>query len=641
LIDQDTAGALVPGPAASSPQESPASSAVRTGSAEERRITEILSRWWGFEQLRPLQAEAIGSALGGRDSLVVMPTGGGKSLCYQLPPLVSESTDVVISPLVALMKDQVDSLEAIGYPAAAIHSGLTAEERARIRDRLAAGELRLLFTAPERLVNTGLLDLLARVGVKRFSIDEAHCISHWGHDFRPEYRQMALLRERFPSASLHAFTATATPRVRDDIVAQLHLRDPDVLLGTFDRPNLVYRVVPRTDRVAQTLQILGRHAGEASIVYCISRKETERLAARLAAEGILARPYHAGLDPEQRRRTQEAFARETIDVVVATVAFGMGIDRSDVRLVLHTSLPKSLEAYQQETGRAGRDGLAAECVLLYSSADVFSWESLVRKSADESSLEPAEAERLVAGQVEHLHAMRRYAQAARCRHAALSEYFGQAYGTEPCGACDVCLGETASIPDSTVVAQKIISCVARAGERFGVRHVCEVLRGARTEGISRHGHDRLSTFGILSTLDQRAAENLAHQLLDQGLLARSGGDRPVVMLNEQSWEVLRGTRQVVLLEPRAGRTRTAKADADDWKDVDRDLFERLRKWRRRVAESRGKPAWTIFDDKSLRAIAREKPSSPAALLRVKGIGEKRLADFGAAILDLVAGRDTA
>jgi ATP-dependent DNA helicase RecQ len=641
LFDQDTAGALVPGPAASSPQESPASSAVRTGSAEERRITEILSRWWGFEQLRPLQAEAIGSALGGRDSLVVMPTGGGKSLCYQLPPLVSESTDVVISPLVALMKDQVDSLEAIGYPAAAIHSGLTAEERARTRDRLAAGELRLLFTAPERLVNTGLLDLLARVGVKRFSIDEAHCISHWGHDFRPEYRQMALLRERFPSASLHAFTATATPRVRDDIVAQLNLRDPDVLLGTFDRPNLVYRVVPRTDRVAQTLQILGRHAGEASIVYCISRKETERLAARLAAEGILARPYHAGLDPEQRRRTQEAFARETIDVVVATVAFGMGIDRSDVRLVLHTSLPKSLEAYQQETGRAGRDGLAAECVLLYSSADVFSWESLVRKSADESSLEPAEAERLVAGQVEHLHAMRRYAQAARCRHAALSEYFGQAYGTEPCGACDVCLGETASIPDSTVVAQKIISCVARAGERFGVRHVCEVLRGARTEGISRHGHDRLSTFGILSTLDQRAVENLAHQLLDQGLLARSGGDRPVVMLNEQSWEVLRGTRQVVLLEPRAGRTRTAKADADDWKDVDRDLFERLRKWRRRVAESRGKPAWTIFDDKSLRAIAREKPSSPAALLRVKGIGEKRLADFGAAILDLVAGRDTA
>ena len=605
------------------------------------RIAEVLAKWWGFDQLRPLQAEAIHAALDGRDSLVVMPTGGGKSLCYQLPPLVGESTDVVVSPLVALMKDQVDALEAIGYPAAAIHSGLSQDERLQIRDRLAAGELRLLFTAPERLVNTGLLDLLAQVGVKRFSIDEAHCISQWGHDFRPEYRQLALLRDRFPTASLHAFTATATPRVRDDIAAQLQLRSPDVLVGTFDRPNLCYRVVPRTDRIQQTLEILGRHAGEASIVYCISRKETERLAARLAAEGILARPYHAGLDPKERHKTQEAFARETIDVVVATVAFGMGIDRSDVRLVLHTSLPKSLEAYQQETGRAGRDGLAAECVLLYSSADVFSWESLVRKSAEEAELEPDELARLVAGQTEHLHSMRRYAQASRCRHASLSEYFGQPYGTEPCGACDVCLGETESLPDGTVTAQKIISCVARVGERFGVRHVCEVLRGAKTEGIQRHGHDRLSTFGLLATLDQRAAENLTHQLLDQGLLARSGGDRPVVMLNDRSWEVLRGERPVVLLEPRVGRAKAAKADVDDWKGVDRDLFERLRKWRRRVADGRGKPAWTIFDDKSLRAIAREKPSSPAALLRVKGIGEKRLADFGAAILDLVAGREPA
>jgi ATP-dependent DNA helicase RecQ len=602
-------------------------------------ISDILSRWWGFDTLRPLQTEAIAAALAGRDSVVVMPTGGGKSLCYQLPPLVGETTDVVISPLVALMKDQVDSLEAIGYPAAALYAGMEQEERQRIRDRLVAGELRLLFAAPERLVNTGLLDLLARVGVKRFAIDEAHCISHWGHDFRPEYRQLAMLRERFPAASFHAFTATATPRVRKDIAAQLHLRDPEVLVGTFDRPNLIYRVVPRTDRIGQTLEILGRHRGEASIVYCLSRRDTEDLAARLAAEGILARPYHAGLDSAQRHATQEAFARETIDVVVATVAFGMGIDRSNVRLVLHTSLPKSLEAYQQETGRAGRDGLAAECLLLYSSADVFSWESLVRKSIDESELEPDEAERLLASTVEHLHAMRRYAQAARCRHATLSEYFGQPYEQASCEACDVCLGETESLPDSTVTAQKIISCVARAGERFGVRHVCEVLRGAKTEGITRHGHDRLSTYGLLPMFDQRAAENLVHQLLDQELLTRSGGDRPVVTLNARSWEVLRGERQVVLLQPRAGRTKTAKADADDWSGVDRDLFERLRTWRRRVADARGKPAWTIFDDKSLRAIARDKPTSPAALLRCKGIGEKRLADFGAAILDIVAGKN--
>jgi len=601
----------------------------------------VLSRWWGFDTLRPLQADAIAAALAGRDSLVVMPTGGGKSLCYQVPPLVGETTDVVVSPLVALMKDQVDALEAIGYPAAALHGGMSQEERAAVRDRLAAGELRLLFTAPERLVNTGLLDLLARVGVKRFAIDEAHCISQWGHDFRPEYRQLALLRDRFPAASIHAFTATATPRVRDDIARQLALRSPATLIGTFDRPNLVYRVVPRADRVAQVLKILGRHRGEASIVYCISRKETERLAARLAAEGLLARPYHAGLDARERHATQEAFASETIDVVVATVAFGMGIDRSDVRLVLHTSLPKSLEAYQQETGRAGRDGLAAECVLLYSSADVFSWESLVRKSAAESELDAAEQEKHCAAQAEHLHAMRRYAQAARCRHAALSEYFGQAYPAASCGACDVCLGETNSLPDATVTAQKILSCVARVGERFGVRHVCEVLRGAKTDGVLRHAHDRLSTFGLLVNLEQRTAENLVHQLLDQGLLARTPGDRPVVTLNDRSWEVLRGTREVVLLEPRAGKARTTQADADDWEGVDRDLFERLRKWRRRVAEARGKPAWTILDDKALRAIARQRPASPAALLRCKGIGEKRLADFGTAILDLVAGREPA
>jgi ATP-dependent DNA helicase RecQ len=317
----------------------------------------------------------------------------------------------------------------------------------------------------------------------------------------------------------------------------------------------------------------------------------------------------------------------------------MGIDRSDVRLVLHTSLPKSLEAYQQETGRAGRDGLAAECVLLYSSADVFSWESLVRKSAEESELEPEEQGRLVASGMEHLLSMRRYAQAARCRHAALSEYFGQPYPAAACGACDVCLGETDALPDATVTAQKILSCVARVQERFGVRHVCEVLRGAKTDAVVRHGHDRLSTFGLLASVDQRAAENLVHQLLDQELLARTAGDRPVITLNDRSWEVLRGTREVVLIAPRVGRAKASKADADDWQGVDRDLFDRLRRWRRQIAEARGKPAWTILDDKALRAIARERPDSPAALLRCKGIGEKRLADFGPAILDLVHGRE--
>lgn len=598
-------------------------------------IRDTLQTWWGFDTLRPLQTEAITAAVDGRDSLVVLPTGGGKSLCYQLPPLLSETTDVVVSPLVSLMKDQVDALEAIGYPAAAIHGGLSLLERRKIYDRLRAGELRLLFTAPERLFGSGLLDTLTTVGVRRFAIDEAHCISQWGHDFRPEYRQLATLRERFPQASMHAFTATATPRVREDIANQLALRNPETLVGVFDRPNLTYRVVPRTDKTRQTLEVLGRHAGEASIIYCISRRETEELAAKLTAAGLLAHPYHAGLESAQRHRTQEAFAKETIDVVVATVAFGMGIDRSNVRLVLHTALPKSLEAYQQETGRAGRDGLAAECVLLYSSADVFSWESLIRRGSDSSELDEEQTERFIAGQLEHLHQMRRYAQAARCRHAALSEYFGQTYEASNCGGCDVCLGETQNLPDSHVTAQKIISCVARLGERFGVRHVSEVLRGAKTAAIQRHGHERLSTYGLLAELDQRTCENLVHQLLDQDYLSRSSGDRPVVTLNARSWEVLRDQREVVLLEPRLKQATRSRSEADDWEGVDRNLFERLRQWRRRVADSRGKPAWTILDDKALRSIARDQPDSPAALLRCKGIGEKRLADHGAAILEIV------
>jgi len=605
--------------------------------AADAVIRDTLRSWWGFDTLRPLQHEAIAAAAAGRDSLVVLPTGGGKSLCYQLPPLLDQTTDVVISPLVSLMKDQVDALEAIGYPAAAIHAGLSMEQRRDIYDRLRGGDLRLLFTAPERLFNTGLLDTLGSVVISRINIDEAHCISQWGHDFRPEYRQLAALRERFPQASVHAFTATATPRVREDIAAQLQLRQPETLVGIFDRPNLTYRVVPRTDKAGQTLEILGRHAGEASIVYCISRRETEDLAARLTAAGLLAHPYHAGLEARQRHRTQEAFAKETIDVVVATVAFGMGIDRSNVRLVLHTALPKSLEAYQQETGRAGRDGLAAECVLLYSAADVFSWESLIRRGMDAAELDEEEASALIASQLAHLHQMRRYAQAARCRHAALSEYFGQAYEQPTCGGCDVCLGETQNLPDSHVTAQKIISCVARVGERFGVRHVSEVLRGAKTAAIQRHGHQQVSTYGLLAELDQRTCENLIHQLLDQDYLSRSGGDRPVITLNSRSWQVLRDEREVILLEPRLKKTVRSRSDADDWEGVDRDLFERLRQWRRRIADQRGKPAWTIVDDRALRSIAREKPTSPAALLRCRGIGEKRLADHGAAILDIVVG----
>ena len=616
-------------------EQTPTSHTLHQQAQTDSKIHQTLLRWWGYDTFRPLQIEAISAAIYGRDSVVVLPTGGGKSLCYQLPPLLSQTTDIVVSPLVSLMKDQVDALDSIGYPAATIHGGLSPKDRRKTYQKLQNGNLRLLFVAPERLFNSNLVDTLSQLPIQRFAIDEAHCISQWGHDFRPEYRQLSALREHFPQASFHAYTATATPHVRKDIAEQLHLKKPEVLVGTFDRPNLTYRVIQRTDKIAQILEILGRHRKEASIIYCNSRRETERLAKSLTTSGLLAHPYHAGLDAKKRHRTQEAFAKETLDIVIATVAFGMGIDRSNVRLVLHTGLPKSLEAYQQETGRAGRDGLAAECVLLYSPADVFSWEALIRRGAESSELTEDEAQKLISSQIVHLQRMRQYAQAARCRHAFLSEHFGQSYELSNCKNCDICLEETTNLADSTTVAQKILSCVARIKQRFGVRHLCEVLRGAQTDAVQRNRHHNLSTYGLLKNFDQRTCENLVHQLLDQDYLSRSESDRPVVMLNQKSWEILRGQREVTLLEPRLGKAVRSRKESDDWIGVDQQLFEHLRIWRRKIANERGKPAWTILDDRALRSIAREKPDTLTALLQCKGIGEKRLADHGTAILKIL------
>ena len=350
--------------------------------------TDILAtvhRYWGFSELRPLQEQAIRAGLERRDSLVVMPTGGGKSLCYQVPAELARRTDIVVSPLISLMKDQVDGLRESGYPAGALYSGMPLDTLRETEAQIAAGRYRLVFVAPERLLTPRFLQLIERLQVRAFAIDEAHCISHWGHDFRPEYRQLAELKIRFPQASVHAYTATATARVREDIAEQLRLQNPAVLVGTFDRPNLVYRIVPRVDAQTQVLQVLRRHPGDAAIVYCISRKDTEAMAEWLRANRLRAAFYHAGMEADERRRTQDAFASEEIDVVAATVAFGMGIDRSNVRCVIHAAMPKSIEHYQQETGRAGRDGLEAECVMLYSAADVLRWESLIEKSAADAS----------------------------------------------------------------------------------------------------------------------------------------------------------------------------------------------------------------------------------------------------------------
>lgn len=594
-------------------------------------ILKAVERIWGFRELRPLQEEAIRAGLEQRDSLVVLPTGGGKSLCYQVPPLIADRTDVVVSPLISLMKDQVDALRAAGYPAAAVNSTMSAQEKSEVSRRMKRGDLRLLFVAPERLMNEGFLKFLGDAGVRAFAIDEAHCISQWGHDFRPEYRRLAELRRRFPEASFHACTATATQRVRQDIIEQLRLREPNVLVGNFDRPNLVYRIVPRLDASTQALEVIRRHADEPVIIYCISRKDTENLAGYLKAMKVNAAAYHAGMTGDDRRRVQEDFAQDRLQVVVATVAFGMGIDRSNVRCVIHTAMPKSIEHYQQETGRAGRDGLEAECVMFYSQSDVMRWEGLIARSAEEAE-KPAD---VIRAMMELLGEMQRFASGSACRHRSLVEYFGQEYEKADCGACDVCLKELDTLPEAQVIAQKIISCVARVGERFGVGHVVDVLLGASTDLIKRCRHDQLSVYGLLRGSDKKSLTNLTHQLIDQGLLSRTSGERPVVKLSPRSRAVLRGEAPVTLVKP-AGATRRARFDSESWEGVDRDLFESLRQLRAAVAAERDAPAYVIFGDASLRDMARRRPGTLEALRQVWGVGEQKCRDFGPRFLEAIA-----
>ena len=594
-------------------------------------VLATVRRYWGYSELRPLQEEAIRAGLERRDSLVVMPTGGGKSLCYQVPAELAQRTDIVISPLISLMKDQVDGLRECGYPAAALYSGMPLYAVKETEEQVVAGRYRLVFVAPERLLTARFLQLIAPLKVRAFAIDEAHCISQWGHDFRPEYRQLAELKTRFPRASIHAYTATATQRVRADIIEQLRLEKPVVLVGIFDRPNLIYRVLPRIDARAQVLEVLRRHPGQAAIVYCLSRNDTESMAGALKATGLRAACYHAGMEAEARRQTQEAFSSEALDVVAATVAFGMGIDRSDVRCVIHAAMPKSIEHYQQETGRAGRDGLEAECVLLYSAADVLRWESLIEKSAAESSPAPES----IAASRQLLAQMRRLCTSVRCRHRALSEYFGQDYFPSQCGACDLCFGEVEGLTDATLTAQKILSCVARAGQQFGAEHIVDVLLGAHTERVRRWGHDKLTTYSLMKGTDRKSVTNMIYQLLDEGLLERTSDERPVLRLNDAAREVLRGNRAVQLLQPKA-KVKKTRLDEKFWESVDSGLFEILRNLRRQLAAERGVPAYVLFSDATLRDMARVRPGSPGALLGIRGVGERKLADLGERFLEVIA-----
>lgn len=612
-----------------------------TSAALMERLPEILRRHWGFSALRPLQEEAIRAVVERRDSVVVLPTGGGKSLCYQAPALLRDEVVAVISPLISLMKDQVDSLRACGVPAVQFHSGVSPEELRDNERAVEQGKARLLFTSPERVLTSSCQRMLKRANVRTFAIDEAHCISHWGHDFRPEYRQMRQLREIFPDASLHAFTATATPKVRDDIVAELALRDPSILTGNFDRPNLTYRVVRRTGTLEQVNEVLSRHAGEAGIIYCISRREVDQLTEQLCGQKQKALAYHAGMTPEKRHKTQDAFRAETCDLVVATVAFGMGINRSNVRFVMHTGMPKSIEHYQQETGRAGRDGLEAECVLLYSPGDPVKWKRLAEKSIEESDAEVSPE--YLQSVHRHIDEMELFCRPGRCRHRHLVEHFGQKYAGESCAACDVCLDEFPPVPDSQTIAQKILSCVFRVQERFGLKHVVQVLRGGNRDAVRRNGHDKLTTFGLLREHSEKEVTDWVHQLLAQRMLEMSDGEFPTLKLNPTSWDVMKNRSTVVLWqtilaesdvsasvpgrgEPR--RQKRSKTEAVSWEGVDSGLFEVLRELRRALASAKGLPPYMIFSDSTLRDMARVRPSKKADLRLISGIGDKKLEDYG-------------
>jgi ATP-dependent DNA helicase RecQ len=595
---------------------------------------EVLRRVFGYSAFRGPQQAIIEHVAGGGDALVLMPTGGGKSLCYQVPALLREGTAIVVSPLIALMQDQVDALAQLGVRAAFLNSSLDAGTASRIEQQLLAGELDLLYVAPERLLGERCLSLLDRSRIALFAIDEAHCVSQWGHDFRPEYRQLDILHRRWPDVPRIALTATADAPTRREIVERLALGEARQFVSSFDRPNIRYRVTVKDNPRQQLLAFLREREGQAGIVYAMSRRKVDETAAWLCEQGMTALPYHAGMDAARRAEHQRRFLREDGVVMVATIAFGMGIDKPDVRFVAHLDLPKSMEGYYQETGRAGRDGEASEAWLCYGLADVVTLREMIASS--EAGEERKRVER------RKLDALLGYCESLRCRRQTLLSYFGEDY-LHDCGNCDNCL-EPARHRDATVDAQKAMSCVFRTGQRFGVVHLIDVLLGRDTDKVRQHGHQQLPTFGVGKDLDERRWRSVFRQLVATGLLDVDIDGYGALRLTEAARPVLRGEAVVHLrVDPearaRGGRTRGRGAPAAPADAATDGLFQRLRAWRAARAREQGVPPYVIFHDATLRAIAEARPCDLDALAGIAGIGRSKLERYGEALLAAVAGNE--
>ena len=574
----------------------------------------ILKSHFGYDNFLPLQEEIIGNVLARRDSLVLMPTGGGKSLCYQLPALVLAGLTLVISPLIALMKDQVDALNANGIPARFINSSLPAAEIEQVQQQARQGRVKILYVAPERLAFDGFRHFLRGLDLSLIAIDEAHCISEWGHEFRPEYRNLRQLRQDFPATPVIALTATATERVRDDIIHQIDLQQGQVFLSSFNRASLNYSVHPKESPWGLLLGLLQQHRNQSTIIYCFSRRETEELAEDLNARGLSARPYHAGLDGEIRSKTQEDFIRDRVPIIVATIAFGMGIDKPDIRLIVHYSLPKSLEGYYQETGRAGRDGLPSECILFYSYADKAKQDYFIDRMED--AAEQRNTRQKLAQMVE-------YARLPTCRRRFILEYFGERWPEENCGSCDVCLASEEEF-DSTEIAQKVLSTVIRTGQRFGANHIAQVLTGSREKRILELGHDQLSVYGIAKDFGRNELREIIGHLQARGLLARNEGEFPTLAVTPVGRQFLQQRQNLTLPRPRqaaaedspegrAGRNGSTRVSAGvsaaALTDYDEAMFEELRALRKRLADAQDVPTFVIFGDVSLRHMAALFPQS--------------------------------